>query len=100
MITPNLTLATVSMDADPQAFANQVYRQVLAPLLHTYAGAQQDQLNAFVGALCTMCGCLVGSLAAATSPEYAAGVLRDAADSCDELPDQLPDPAEEPEHSH
>lgn len=90
MSTPDITMLSIPMDATPQDFANQVYRQVFVPLMQTYAHTQPDPLNAFVGALCSMSVCIVGSIAAATTPGYAAELLRAAADSCDELPTEPP----------
>lgn len=101
MSEPTLTMASVSIDADPRTFANQLYRQLLAPLLRAYAEAQRDPLNAYVAALCSLSGCFTGSLAAATTPEYAAQLLRAAADSCDELPaEPPPHPAAETARPH
>jgi hypothetical protein len=101
MSDPRLTMLSIPMDATPQDFANQVYRQVFVPLIQAYAQTQTDPINAFVGALCSMSGCIVGSIAAATTPGYAAELLRAAADSCDQLPnDPPPHPAPDGARTH
>lgn len=101
MSEPDVQMTSVSLDAEPRAFANELYRQVFVPLLQAYIGSKPDPTNAFVSVLCSMVGCLVGSLAAATSPEYASHLLRHCAESCDALPDEAPpEPAAEGARTH
>lgn len=101
MSEPDVQMTSVSLDAESQAFANELYWQVFVPLLQAYIGSRPDPIDACVGAMSSLLGCIVGSLAAATSPEYASSLLRHAADSCDALPDKAPpEPAAEGARTH